>query len=267
MKQLVYRRSVGIFLCLVFLSIFSNSLFAGEIMKEKLERAFFAAFSDQEQFKSSQVFQLLEYKQSEIDSLGNVTPRPASITVEFEMDEVPGFFKTIRVLCREIKYYKLTISSAVFEFPNCKLNMDELEQGKVRFEKLPNLKIETNVSEQDILKVFDLYARSRNLQDLKLSLDKKRITLRGYYKKGFLTVYFKVFGKTRLVSPKVIDFRCNRLTLNGIPIPRSSIGSIFSKINPVFDATKTWLNLSIDKVVVGNGLVKSFSRIDTRKNN
>lgn len=234
-------------------------------LHKKLERAFFKAFSTPEEFKGSEIFQLLDYDAAEIAQIGRITPRPASIAVQAENGETSDSFKNIRVVCRSVHYYNMIIDKVTFDFPDCRVNLQELDNGNLRFLAGDIIKLKTEVSQNDILKVFDFYTRAKNLSSLKLKLDDDKASLRGKIKKGFLVVEFKLHGKTLLLDPKKVVFNCNYLVLNGARMPRNATNAIFAQINPVFDATKTWLNLHIDSIKITNGFVETVASIHKKK--
>jgi len=110
-----------------------------------------------------------------------------------------------------------------------------------------------------------LFAKARSLSHLKLDLDKDRAHLKGRVKRGLLVVEFNLNGETQLTDPKTVFFRCNRLVLNGSIMPRNAVNAIFSQINPVFDASKTWLNLNIASIRITRGFVETIATIDAKK--
>jgi hypothetical protein len=268
------KRRIFVFLSIVLFLILgiSGEIQAKEFWKvdsqlhQYLISAFKTAFKTPEEFKNTQAFHLLGYNANEINLIGKITPRTDQIKVTFERGGSSGFFKSLSVTGKNVNYYKLVIDSATFSFKNIKLDLDQLKAGKIVFDKLDRINIETNVSEKDILRVFELFAKAKKLKKLQVKLKKEKTRVSGWFYKGFLAVYFKIFGTPILEGKKKIFFNCKRMTLNGIPLPRNAIRSIFSRINPVFDASRTWLNLEIDEIVTSKGKVKSLGRIEPRKN-
>ncbi|GAB4279920.1 MAG: hypothetical protein Kow0029_24140 [Candidatus Rifleibacteriota bacterium] len=226
---------------------------------------FSAALATPDEFKNTRIFNLLGYSESEIALIGKITPRPASISVEFETPEANGEFSNIKIICSQVTYYNLTIATATFEFPDCRLDLESLNNGKIRFVRSKKIRLKTEVSEDDIIKVFDLFARARSLHDIKLKLKTDKARIDGWYRKGLLTVHFKIEGDVLLKDSKKVDFACDRLTLNRIPLPRNTARAIIAKINPVFDSTKTWLNLNIEKINILDGFVETIASIDRKK--
>lgn len=232
---------------------------------EKLQKGFSSAMATPESFKDTQVFNLLGYSESEIAMIGKITPRPASLTVQFKPNDLAGGFDNIKVVCSQVKYYNLTIATATFEFPSCSLDLESLENGRIRFLSSGLIRLKTEVSEADILKVFELFAKARSLRNLSLKLNEHKAQLGGWYRAGFLTIAFRLRGGISLVNPKMVNFECERLTLNRIALPRNTARSMISKVNPVFDSSKTWLNLNIENITILNGFVETIARIDRKK--
>ncbi|MBU1105622.1 MAG: hypothetical protein KKB51_03055 [Candidatus Riflebacteria bacterium] len=268
LHQLMGLSSKMLLILLVFASATSSaqvSATAVELQQQNLETAFMRAFSDPAEFRNTEVFQLLGYSSDEISEIGKITPRPASITVHAEPNGQIDGFKNIRVVCTKVLYYNLTIDRVTFEFPDCRLCLAELSQGRLRFLDSGQIKLRTEVSSADITRVFNLVARARKLSRLKIKLDKDRATIRGRVQRGLLVVEFNLTGDAELVNPGIVDFRFDRLVMNGIAMPRNAVSGISKQINPVFDANKTWLNLNIASINIRRGFVETIATIERRK--
>ncbi|MDD2998441.1 MAG: hypothetical protein EOM80_06000 [Erysipelotrichia bacterium] len=261
------KKTISIF-CLFVVLLFPSFAGAQAVtfdLQRGLETAFWKAFSEPEEFKACEIFQLLGYNTAEISMIGKITPRPSKIIVEAEACEIPADFRNIKVICTNVLYYNLTIERVVFDFPDCRIDLDELKNGRLRFLAGDRINVKTEVSQRDILKVFDLFAKASALSRLRLKLDDEVASLKGRVKKGVFVVEFNLKGSTQLVDPKKVVFRCDRLLLNGSPMPRNAVNSIFSRINPVFDATKTWLNLNIASINIKSGFVETIATIERKK--
>lgn len=227
--------------------------------------AFWQAFSQPERFRSSGVFQLLGYDEDDIALISNVTPRPASLSIELFGGDGNGGYDLIKVTTHKVKYYGLTIGKAIFEFPDCEVCHESLSNGYLRFTRATRIGLVTFVSEEDLLKVLEMFAKARSLHSLRFNLEKNQARLRGRVKRGIISIQFKLKGEALVVDEKTVDFRCDRLVLNGQPLPRNMINSMFSSINPVFDASKTWLNLNIEKIKIHDGAVETTATIAPKK--
>lgn len=259
---------LAVFLPLILLAMSTGSkalTLTDTELGERLQQGFTLAFATPEGFRETGVFKILGYLEPEVAMIHKITPKPASLKIEFSDSGEAGKFSSIKVICSEVKYYSLTIATATFEFPNCRLDSQALANNRIRFLDTDEIKLKTEVSEGDILKVFDLYAQARSLRDLRLELKQNRANLGGWFRKGILTVKFEVRGDVKLVSPKVVNFNCDRLTLNRIPLPRNAARSMIANINPVFDSRKTWLNLNIDSINIHDGFVETNARINRRE--
>lgn len=254
----------ALYLLLMCVPAFAEPESSGNL-QQNLEVAFMRAFSDPAEFRNSEVFQRLGYSSDEIAEIGKITPRPAAITVHAESNGQPDSFKNISVICTKVLYYNLTIDRVTFDFPDCRLCPDELQQGRLRFLSSDQIKLKTEVSSEDIARVFDLVARARKLTSLRIKLDKDKASVRGRVKRGLLVVDFNLNGSTELVDPKTVVFRCDRMMLNGFRLPRNAVNGIFRQINPVFDAKKTWLNLNIAGISIKRGFVETIATIERRK--
>ena len=248
---------------LVFLFAFQFALVptAFADLQNDLTTAFSRAFADPVFFRATGLFEKLGYSSDQAKQMVEVTPRPASLTVEFVQSLKSQAFERLRVTAYKVRYYNLTIDHATFDFPNSELDFQALAGGNLVFKKADSVGIETNVSEGDILKVFNLFAKARSLSQLKMNISEKETVLTGKAKKGTLAATFSVQGNPVLDGNKKIRFNCRRMMLNGLIMPRSAINLIFNKINPVFDAGKTWLNLDLQRIATEKGYVHSWGVI------
>ncbi len=233
--------------------------------EQLLVAAFTKTFNNPDEFKASGIFQLLGYNDSEISQIGKITPRPSRIRVETVTDSGIGRFASLKVFCEKVFYYNLTIERVVFNFPDCVIDETQLQNGRLRFVAGKQIELTTEVSADDILKVFELYAQARSLSSMNMKLASNSARLRGRIKKGIVTADFSLQGTTQLLDPKTIFFRCERLLLNGMPMPRNAVAAIFKQINPVFDASKTWLNLNVARVCIKPGFVETQATINHKK--
>lgn len=266
MKKMTLRICLVLLLMMVLTT--NNAILdarENETLKQQLLQGFTHALSTPEGFRSTEIFKILGYFEPEIALIGKITPKPQSLTVEFQKNGHEFGFDSIKVVCSQVSYYNLTIATATFEFPNCQLDGELLLQNQIRFLKSDEVKLKTEVSEADILKVFDLYAQARSLRNLRLDLRQEKAMLEGWFRQGILTVKFNLKGNVELVSPKVVNFNCERLVLNRIPLPRNTARSMIAQINPVFDSRKTWLNLNIDSISILDGFVETSARINRRE--
>lgn len=227
-----------------------------------LEEAFSAAFRDPEEFRTTRLFEVLGYASDQIRAMSEITPRPASLTVEAEpAGGASGSFRLIRVRCSGVQYYNLTIDHARFEFPDVRIDTEALAQGHLRFLSAGRIDLETHVSADDILKVFRFFAKAQRLSQMSLRIAPKETVLAGNVRKGILVARFRVNGQPKLVSTDRITFDCRKMDINGVPVPAAAIRAMFSRINPVFDARKTWLNLKLREMGAESGFVTTKATI------
>lgn len=240
----------------------SVSALVGSDSVNLLHEAFASAFRDPAEFRSTRLFEILGYTPDQVKAMAEITPRPASLTVEADAaGDDPGFYRMLRVRCSGVQYYNLTIDLAVFEFPQARIDLQALKEGHLRFLSADRVDLETHVSSEDILKVFRFFARARRMSEMKLKLAPKETVLSGNIRKGFILARFRVRGQPKIISTDRIAFDCSKLDINGVPLPSAAIRAMFSHINPVFDARKTWLNLRLQSMGVENGFVSTKATI------
>lgn len=234
-------------------------------LQHQLHAGFSSAFASPEAFKETNVFKILGYLEPEVSLISSITPRPAQIRVVYEKSDIPGGFKNLQVICSQVGYYNLTIATATFEFPNSRLDLEQLAVNRIMFHETDEVRLKTEVSEADILKTFALFAEARALKDLRIKLSDNRAQVVGWYRQGILVVKFDVRGNVESEGSKVVKFNCEKMRLNGITLPRNAARSLLAKVNPVFDARRTWLNLNVDKVIILEGFVETQARICRRE--
>ena len=250
--------------------------------KPKLEYAFMKTFSSSHEFGACQVFQCLDYDLAEIAQIRRITPFPASLTVEIdgiEEDYLPVKtdessvssqtrvlkFKKLNVICDKVHYFDMEIERMTFGFPDCVIEYDYLDKGRLKFASATKIDLLVKVSENDLLSVLNLYPKAKSLSNVKIILTPNQCQSRGRVKLGFLVAEYKIKGFIKQISPKTIDFSCSKLTINGIPQPRAFVRTIMGYINPVFDSSKVWVNLNIISMNIIQGFVITNAVINKKE--
>jgi len=240
----------------------AGSVVPASFSERLLREAFSAAFRDPEEFRATGLFEKLGYTPDQVRAMAEITPRPASLSVEAKpAGDASGSFHLIRVTCSEVQYYNLTIDHAGFEFPDVRIDPEALVKGHLRFLSAGRIDIDTHVSAGDILKVFRFFAKAQRLSQMSLRIAPKETVLTGNVRKGILVARFRVNGQPKLISTDRIAFDCRKMDINGVPLPAAAIRAMFSRINPVFDARKTWLNLKLREMGVESGFVATKATI------
>ena len=250
--------------------------------KPKLEYAFMKTFSSSHEFSACQVFQCLDYDLAEIAQIRRITPFPASLTVEFDGIEEAYLpvtaddnsvstqtrvlkFKKLDVICDKVHYFDMEIERMTFGFPDSIIEYDYLDKGRLKFASASKIDLLVKVSENDLLSVLNLYPRAKALSNVKIILTPNQCQSKGRVKLGFLVAEYKIKGFIKQVSPKIIDFSCSKLTINGITQPRAFVKTIMSYINPVFDSSKVWINLNISSMNIIKGYVLTNAVINKKE--
>lgn len=246
------------------LLILSQACFAQDNVKILLEKAFVKTFNSAQEFRNCKVFRLLGYDLAETDFIGRITPHPTDLKIEYAYAENGGF-SAIKASCEKVHYYNMIIEHVDFIFPNCELDTKKLNEGKLSFIKADEIELKIDVSETDVLSVFQLYAKAKALSKLKMVFSKNKCKLTGRVKQGLFVADFEVTGNTKLINPKQVDFVCDKMVINGQVQPRSFAKAAFAGINPVFDGTTTWLNLHLSEIRIIDGFVETRATIK-RKN-
>ncbi len=248
--------------------------------KPKLEYAFTQAFSSSHEFAACQVFQKLDYNLAEIAQIRKVTPFPASLTVEFdgleeriiETNDPDNasqtkvlFFKSLNIICEKVHYFDMVMEKATFGFPESCIELEYLDKGRLKFAKATKIDLDIKVSEDNLLEVMKLYPKAKALSSVKITIKPDRCSSKGRVKLGILVAEFKFNGNIKQLSPKKVNFICEKLTINGIPQPRAFVRNIMNYVNPVFDSSKVWVNLNVTDMKFINGYVVTKATVDKKE--
>ncbi len=277
-------KSIRNFIFVFTLLVISSDLSGQEIASQTndlfwrplLEQSFMRTFSSSHEFAASQVFQTLGYDLAEISQIKKLTPYPASVTVSFdsvlESEAVVSSetrkilsLKNLSIVCDKVHYFGMIMEQLTFTFPECRLEKDYLQRGKIRFCSSTSINLKVKVSEQDILSVMKLYSKSSALSSVKVTLSENKVRCRGRVKMGFLVAEFDLRGYTKLISPKKVNLVCDKLLLNGFIQPRAFVGPIMNYVNPVFDSSKIWVNLNVKSMELKKGFVETLATIDKKE--
>lgn len=250
--------------------------------KPKLEYAFTKTFSSSHEFAACQVFQKLDYDLAEIAEIRKITPFPASLTVEYEglqeetisnLSSENGIgsqtkvlkFEKLNVICDKVHYFDMVIERVIFGFPQSSIELDYLDKGRLKFVKAKNIELNIKVSEADIVSVVYLYPKSKLLSNVKVELTPGKCQSRGRVKLGLLVADFRLRGFIKQISPKRVNFSCDKLYINGISQPRAFVKSIMNYVNPVYDSSKIWINLNVNEMNIVKGYVETKATIDKKE--
>lgn len=283
-------RSKLLFIVFLFLMLFYTKLCCAQnnnnatdtenlFWRPKLEEAFNKTFNSPHEFAACQIFQLLGYDLAEISQINKITPKPATLKIEFkDMEEVEEpysycasqsvkviKFKELNVVCTRVHYFGMVIERVIFGFPESSIEYDTLNKGRIRFNRAKEITMNVSVSESDLLSVMNLYAKSKALSSVKLRLANDKINAVGRVNMGIFVAEFKVKGHIQKISPKQVNFVCEKLTINNISQPRAFVGRIVNYVNPVFDSTKIWINLNVSEMKLIKGFVESKATINKKE--
>lgn len=254
----------------------------GEINKSEywrplLEQSFMRTFSSSQEFANSKTFQCLGYDLAEISQIKRVTPFPKTISIDFRKIEESErliasetrrvlTFDKLEVSCEKVQYFGMTMEGIVFSFPNCVIEKSYLERGKIRFAEVSEIALKVKVSEDNLLSVMKLYAKSSALSSVRILINPGKVKCLGRVKLGFAVADFNLKGYIKMLSSKRVDLVCEKLYLNGISQPRAFIKPIMNYVNPVFDSSKVWINLNIKSMNLEKGFVETFATIERKGN-
>lgn len=244
-----------------------------------LEKAFYKTFSNSHEFASCQIFQLLGYDLAEISLIKRITPNPLALKVDFNISKAENAkvrdcnniassslsFEKLNVICDKVHYYDMIIERVTFGFPDSIIDKIALNKGKLRFLAGSRIDLKVEVSEENLLSVMKLYAKSKNLSSVKVQLKKDNCRIIGRVKMSFAVAEFDIKGHIKQLSPKTINFISDKFLINGLQQPRAFVNSILNYVNPVFDSTKLWMNLNITKMELKKGFVETTASIDKKE--
>jgi hypothetical protein len=183
---------------------------------------------------------------------------PATLTInihDYEDKErrCKGELKKIEVFTNRGQVDGLILDSAEIEFSEVVLDTRKLlEEDTIDPVEMKKINMEVAIKETDLNSFLEDKSRSIKVQNPRVDMKSGSIDLSGATKYGMVRVNFWATGKFNIHKSKEIWFHARRMKINHLAMPRSFIGMIVKKINPVFDLKKFPFELNLSEIRIDN---------------
>lgn len=188
-----------------------------------------------------------------IKSMKKILIDPATLTIkihEYNLERsARGEFEKIEVFTSRGSVDGLILDNAEIEFEDVVLNTTKLlKEDIIDPVEMKNINMEIALKETDMNTFLDKKSKSIKVQNPNVNMKPGKIELSGSTRYGLVKVRFWATGVFRIEKSKEIWFNARRMKINHMAMPRSFIGMIVKKINPVFDLKKFPFNLNLSEI-------------------
>lgn len=189
---------------------------------------------------------------------------PGSITIDIThispQDTALGKFNRIYVYAYRSKVENVVIESAKIEFLDVQLNTKKLiEEEKIRPVNKCTINMDVMVKENDLNTFLKNKAKKLKVDNPRVKMGANNIELSGSTKYGFVKVEFWAKGNFEVKNGKEIWFHASKMKVNHISMPRSFIGTIIKKINPLMNFEKFSFNVNVKQMKITDGQLRITS--------
>jgi len=194
-------------------------------------------------------------------SMNKLLENPATLTIEItpyaepgDKDCTEGRFKKVVVKTSRGQVEKLYLHQADIEFEDVQLDTKKLlEEDKIDPVSMKNINMDVIIKESDMNSFLDAKSKSIKVSDPKIKLLPDTMELSGITKYGMVRVDFWATGKLSVKDGREIHFHASRMKVNRMTMPRSFVGMIIKKINPVLNLDKFPFKLNLKEIRITRG--------------
>jgi len=199
-----------------------------------------------------------------ISSMNKLLENPASLSIILTpiSDEATaqGRFAKVVVHTSRGKVDNLTLHQADIEFENVQLDTTKLLlEDKIEPVLMSNINMDVRIRQADLNQFLDAKSSSIKVNNPRIELFKDKMELSGSTKYGMVKVEFWATGVLSVRDKKEICFHSNRMKVNRMVMPRSFVGMIIKKINPVLKLDKFPFKLNLDAIELTRGEMRFTS--------
>ncbi|MBU1109277.1 MAG: DUF2993 domain-containing protein [Candidatus Riflebacteria bacterium] len=196
-----------------------------------------------------------------ISAMNKLLDNPASLSIiitpytEYgDKDCIEGRFKKVEVHTSRGQVEKLYLHKADIEFEDVQLDTKKLlEEEKIDPVSMKNINMDVIVKETDMNDFLEAKSKSIKVHKPRIEMLPDRIELSGATKYGMVRVEFWATGKLSVKDGREIQFYASKMKVNRMTMPRSFVGMIVKKINPVLDLEKFPFKLNLREIKVERG--------------
>lgn len=196
-----------------------------------------------------------------ISAMNKLLDNPATLTIDItpytepgDEDCTEGRFKRVVVKTSRGQVEKLYLHRADIEFEDVQLDTKKLlEEDKIDPVSMKNINMDVIIKEADMNSFLESKSKSIKVSRPRINLLPDTMELSGATKYGMVRVDFWATGKLSVVEGKEIHFYASRMKVNRMTMPRTFVGMIVKKINPVLSLDKFPFKLNLKEIRITQG--------------
>lgn len=192
------------------------------------------------------------------DAMRKLLNNPASLTIQLESysfeESSKGHYKKVYVHTSGGKIENLRLEKADIYFDDVQLNLEKLLQ-KEQIDPVSMKKINMNIvlSEVDMNVFIKAKSKSIKVRKPRVRMRPGKIELSGIAKYGLVKVKFWASGGFTIKNSTEIWFFAKRMKINYLSMPRSFVGMIVKRINPILKLDKFPFKLDLKEIRIDKG--------------
>lgn len=189
-----------------------------------------------------------------IESMNTLLDNPASLTIDLTPYDQEasslGRFRKVVVKTSRGKIDNLFLHQADIEFEDVQLDTTKLlKEEKIDPVSMKNINMDVRIKQTDLNQFLDEKSKSIKVNRPKIVIQKDSMELSGSTKYGMVKVEFWARGKLSVKKDtREIWFHSQTMKVNRMTMPRSFVGMIIRKINPVLNLEKFPFKLNLDEI-------------------
>lgn len=201
-------------------------------------------------------------------AMNRILSNPATLTINIEYgtneETSIGKLKRVYVETSGGNAEGLALERANVEFLDVQLNTTELFENKdIEPVDLNDIYMDVLITEKALNDLLLKKTKKINVKNPKILLKKDRMHLSGFTKYGILRAEFSADGKLDVTKDgKEIWFHASKLKVNHMAMPRSFVGMIVKRMNPVLKLDDFPFKLNLKSIEIEPGSIHFTSGSD-----
>lgn len=193
-----------------------------------------------------------------VSSMNKLLENPATLTIKLtpinDEETSKGRYRKILVHTSRGSVDNLTLNRADIDFEDVQLDTRKLlVEEKIDPVSMSNINMDVSILETDLNSFLEAKSRSIKVDRPRIELATGSMVLSGSTKYGLVKVEFWASGKLSIKDKREIWFHATKMKVNRMTMPRSFVGMIIKKINPVLDLEKFPFKLNLEAIELNNG--------------
>ncbi len=197
-------------------------------------------------------------EQKLISSMNKLLENPASLSIILTpvnaSETANGRFRKVMVHTSRGSVDNLTLNRADIDFEDVQLDTGKLlNEDKIDPVSMSNINMDVSILEKDLNAFLDAKSKSIKVDKPRIEIASGVMQLSGSTKYGLVKVEFWASGDLSIKDGREIWFHARKMKVNRMTMPRSFVGMIVKKINPVLDLEKFPFKLNLDAIELNPG--------------